>query len=112
MTIFVRPELGANSGCAIVETSVCSVVAGYRFPQVVSSISLDRLAGLLGLVARVSQVPISELRCDLIANDGRNGRIPNVNFTAIISRGKENGVGANLGLIDWRNGLRLSRQPA
>src|SRR5262249_480836 len=69
----VHPTLQADGPRPRVERAVSSVVPGHGRVEVVGTIRVRELVGLLGIVAGSRQVMIEEVRSDLFAFDGFEG---------------------------------------
>src|SRR5829696_6589617 len=62
-----RPELRARVGGALTEAAARAVVAGHGLPEIVAASGRDGLVGLLLLVGVARDVPVGQLRRELVA---------------------------------------------
>jgi hypothetical protein len=61
-----RPQVRAAGVGAATEVAMRAVIAGNRLPKVVGAVGILRHIGLLGLVAGPRQIPVRQLRHELI----------------------------------------------
>src|SRR2546421_12538444 len=83
------------------------MIAGHWRPEIVATVGLDRLIGLLRFVICASEIAIHQSWKKLVAFDGNNRRHSYFHLAAILISGIDDRFGGNLRLIDWRHWLRL-----
>src|SRR5579875_19270 len=94
----------------VIEAAVSTTVARKRLVQVIGSIGVRWLLGLLRLKAGLAQIPVAQAGSDLLAGDDQGRRAADVPFAAIMTGGVIDGLGGDFWLIDRRHRLWLARQ--
>src|SRR6266566_3039985 len=89
-----------------------AMIAGHWRPEIIATIGLDGLIGLLGVVICASEIPIHQAGEKLVAFDDYDRRHSYFQLAAILIRSVNDRFGGNLRLIDWRHWLRLARHAA
>ena len=106
--IFGQPQLQAVFSREVVKRPVRAKIMFQRRKQIIRLVWISRFGGLLGFVS--GQVMIQNSRCDFVSDDGLDGRETDVNFPALVRRGKNNGVGRDFRLKNRGHRLGLVRK--
>src|SRR5690349_10078590 len=107
-----RPKLARICLGAMIEITVCAMVAGHGLPEVTGTIPIRRRSHLLRFVSCAREITVRQARRDFVAFDRRHRRPSDENFSALMMRGPMNRVGGDLRLKNRRHRLRLSWQAA
>src|SRR5207249_267490 len=91
--------------------SVCGVVAGDGSEEIVRTVWGYGFVHLLRIEAGLREVTVEEARDKLVRDDRRDGRPADVDLAATVRRCPDDRVRGNLGLVDRRHGLRMTREP-
>jgi hypothetical protein len=84
--VFVGLELPGAVDRAVVERAMGAKVSVDRLPQDIGPVQVDRLVGLLRLVAVARQIAVAQARRDAVAVDGLDGRAADSDFAALVVR--------------------------
>ena len=112
ISMCVRPKLARTRLGAIIEFTVCAVVAGHGLPEIIGTLLIRWLTRLLRFVSGPRKITVRQARREFVAFDRSHGRPSNKDLGAIMMRRPMNRVGSDLRLENRRHRLRLSRQPA
>src|SRR6266550_7098815 len=88
------------------------MITGYWRPEIIATIRLNGLVGLLRFVICAGEITIHQPWKKLVALDRYNRRHSYFHLAAILICSVNDRFGGNLRLIDWRHWLRLARESA